>query len=208
MADLHTSKDGTLLAYADEQIRGLVRQTFLMGKPKPLRQIVFAGADERTPVSDLCMQIATALAEEVQTDVCLVGCEEMNLFHTPAHSEFHRLGLLRSWRQISPNLWLIPASDIWNSGPGTANRFHEKFEELNREFAFSVIEGPRVQKHPSASALARCCDGVVLALEAGATRKAAAQKAKESLEAAGANLLGTILCNRSFPIPDAIYRRV
>jgi Mrp family chromosome partitioning ATPase len=51
-------------------------------------------------------------------------------------------------------------------------------------------------------------DAAVLVVEAGVTRKSAARKAKESLEAAGVSLIGTILNNRSFPIPEKIYKRI
>jgi len=51
-------------------------------------------------------------------------------------------------------------------------------------------------------------DGVVLVLEANVTRRVAALSAKESLEAAGVRLLGTVLNNRTFPIPDKLYRNL
>ncbi len=60
-------------AYADEQTRGLVRQVFLSGWPAPARQVVFSAVHESTNIAELCMQVATALAEEVRSDVCLVG---------------------------------------------------------------------------------------------------------------------------------------
>jgi hypothetical protein len=202
------SEEQNLFAYADEQIRALIQHTFLSGSLKPLRQIIFAGADESAPVSDLCMRIATVLAEGVRSDVCLVGNHNPARIDHKEDAQFQAFGFPRPSGQISSNLWLIPASALWDSGPGTSANFCRQLEGLNRDFEFSVIEGPSVRTHPGALMLAKCCDGVVLALEAELTRRAAAQKAKETLASAGANLLGTILCNRSFPIPDAIYRRV
>jgi Mrp family chromosome partitioning ATPase len=49
-------------------------------------------------------------------------------------------------------------------------------------------------------------DAAVLVVEANSTRKIAARKAKEFLERAGVQLIGTILNNRTFPIPEAVYR--
>ena len=40
------------------------------------------------------------------------------------------------------------------------------------------------------------------------TRRIAARKIKETLEAAEARILGTVLSDRVFPIPDRIYRRL
>jgi Mrp family chromosome partitioning ATPase len=46
----------------------------------------------------------------------------------------------------------------------------------------------------------------VLVLEANSTRRVAARKAKQALEASSVRVLGTVLNNRTFPIPEKIYR--
>jgi Mrp family chromosome partitioning ATPase len=56
--------------------------------------------------------------------------------------------------------------------------------------------------------LSRWTDGVVLVVEANATRRDAARRVKEILDAAGVSLLGVVLNNRTFPVPEAIYRRL
>jgi hypothetical protein len=202
--------DRGLFAYTQEQIRGLVHQTFLSGSSRPLRQIIFAGIDKDAAISELCLRVATVLAEEVQSDVCLVGHGEANRNsdHVKPGAPFRQGAAQPPSERISSNLWRIPAKLLWDSGADTSDKFGQQLEALNREFEFSVIEGPAVCAHAGALAMGRCCDGVVLALEAGLTHRVAAQKAKEVLTACGANLLGTVLCNRSFPIPEAIYRRV
>ena len=57
-----------------------------------------------------------------------------------------------------------------------------------------------------AAVLGQLADAAVLVVEANRTRKMAARKAKEFLDRAGVQLIGTILNNRTFPIPEAIYR--
>jgi Mrp family chromosome partitioning ATPase len=49
---------------------------------------------------------------------------------------------------------------------------------------------------------------VVVVVGAHSTRRETARKAKESLDAAHVHLLGTVLNNRTFPIPEALYRRL
>jgi len=195
--------------YAEEQIRGLVRQIFLSAWPKPLRQVVFCAVNEEANVWALCTQVATALAEEVAADVCLVGESEASLIHgRGSGSQFRRAGFRRSSGQVSSNLWIVPQELLWDSGRDVSAGLCRQLEALNREFEFSVIQGPAAGTYRRAALLGRCCDGMVLALEAETTRRVAAQSAKELLLAAGVNLLGAVLCNRRFPIPDAIYRRV
>ncbi len=51
-------------------------------------------------------------------------------------------------------------------------------------------------------------DGVILVLQANSTRRAAAQRAVQTLQATNARLLGSVLNGRTFPIPEGIYRRL
>jgi len=196
-----------LESYAEEQIRSLVRQVFLSGWPKPTRQVVFCGVNGDAKVAELCTHAATALAGEVAADVCLVGGCDEGLIHDSS-PQLSRAGFRRSSGQISSNLWMVPQQVLWDSGRDVCETLCRQLETLNREFEFSVIQGPAVSEHSRAALLGRACDGMVLALEAGITRRVAAQRAKELLSAAEVNLIGTVLCNRTFPIPDAIYRRL
>jgi Mrp family chromosome partitioning ATPase len=56
--------------------------------------------------------------------------------------------------------------------------------------------------------MGRLKDGVALVIEAHRTRRVKAQKAKEILQAANLKVLGTVLSERTFPIPEAIYRNL
>jgi len=51
-------------------------------------------------------------------------------------------------------------------------------------------------------------DGVVLILEADRTRRDTARRIKESLAVANAKVLGVVLNNRSYPIPEPLYSRL
>ena len=198
-----------LETYAEEQIRGLVRQVFLSSWPKPRRQVAFCAVNEDVDIATLCTRVATALAEEVAADVCLVGSGETGLIHDRGNSsQFRRAGFRRASGQISSNLWIVPEEQLWDSGRDVSAGLCRQLEALNREFEFSVIQGPAAGTHRRAALLGRSCDGMVLALEADSTRRLAAQRTKELLAAAGVTLLGAVLCNRGFPIPEAIYRKV
>jgi Mrp family chromosome partitioning ATPase len=56
--------------------------------------------------------------------------------------------------------------------------------------------------------MAQFADGIILVLSAQRTRRIMARKIKGMLEAAQARILGTVLSDRVFPIPDGIYRRL
>jgi Mrp family chromosome partitioning ATPase len=56
--------------------------------------------------------------------------------------------------------------------------------------------------------MARLADGLILVLSARHTRRAAARRIKQLLDEARVQLLGTVLTDREFPIPERIYRRL
>jgi Mrp family chromosome partitioning ATPase len=56
--------------------------------------------------------------------------------------------------------------------------------------------------------IARLADGIVLVLEANATRREAASKVTENLRAAQVKILGAVLNKRTYPIPESLYHRL
>jgi Mrp family chromosome partitioning ATPase len=56
--------------------------------------------------------------------------------------------------------------------------------------------------------MAEFTDGIVLVLSAQHTRRAAALRIKEKVDEAHVRLLGTVLSDREFPIPQRLYRRL
>jgi Mrp family chromosome partitioning ATPase len=111
-------------------------------------------------------------------------------------------------QQIASNLWLISGHLAATNGGVTASleQVRSQIKELPPEFAYVVINAPPVGLYSDAALLGQWANGVVLVLEANSTRRVAARKAKETLEAANVRLLGMVLNNRTFPIPEKIYR--
>ena len=198
--------------FSGQQVLGLVRQVFLGGWPNPARQVVFCAVDDGTDIAGTCGQVAMALAREVSSDVCLVesGIEDGAAAWGQQRLRSRSTNLHTVAGQLCSNLWKAP-QDVF------AKREQEHsavagicrgLEELKREFEYSVIQAPAAGAHRQAALLGQLCDGVVLVLRANSTRRLAAQKTKEMLSAAKVQVLGTILCDRTFPIPQSLYRRL
>jgi hypothetical protein len=214
---LHTS-GWTLESFAEEQIRGLVRQVFLPGWPKPCRQVVFSPVDQGPDIASICMQVGQTLADEGSGVACVVeachnGCEgEAALTdRLAALSGDKRFGTLRDLsQQLSASLWFMPRSVFLGgneTGLSTA-WLRARLAELRLEFDYTVLQGPAAGTGSEAALLGATCDGLVLVLQANTTRRATAQRVKETLHLVNARLLGTVLSERTFPIPSAIYRRL
>ena len=205
----------SLESFAEQQIHGLVRQLFFPSSA-PVRQVVFSAVDLETEVLPICQQVGETLGQQASGTVCVVEAippkQKYGIVPEPgllASSPAKRLGALRdSAEQLSSGLWFMPA-DVFCGGNHDFSTLwlRARLAELRLEFDYTVLEGPAAA-HSEAAALGGLSDGLVLVLQANFTRRVTAQKAKERLSAAKAHLLGTILTGRTFPIPQALYKRL
>jgi hypothetical protein len=205
--------------FAEEQICHLVRQVFCPGWPRPARQVVISAVDQETDITGLCLQVAQALAQQVQGSICLIETDgrTTELGNTYGRSTSdpvcgrERHGSLReSSRQISEKLWQasLPASTAEDGHTLSVSWLRDRLAQLRHDFEYTVLRTPPALLSSEAALLGNLRDGVILVLEANSTRRMAARKAQEFLQAANTRLLGTVLCERTFPIPERIYRKL
>jgi hypothetical protein len=201
--------------FAAEQIRGLVRQVFLAGATT--RQVVFSAVDDQTDVGGLCLQVGRTLSEQAEKPVCIVQATQPESWETNFRKDDKPLskhgvsgGLRDSCRQLSSQLWVLPREAFWGEqgADSSADVLGRRLNQLRAEFDFSVVQAPAAGSSGIAAMLGRLSDGVILVVEARATRRMKAQKAQADLRAAAARLLGTVLSERTFPIPEVLYRRL
>jgi hypothetical protein len=196
--------------FAREQVRGLVRRVFFGGQPSPIRQVVFCAAEAHIDVAPICDQVARALAQESTAQVALLGREEENEDFTtaPIPSEKRRV-IKSSFNQLAPNLWYVTRNrSAAHMHVGSGAHWLTCLTELRKEFEYVVIEGPAAGVSSEAAVLGQMTDGLILVLGAHSTRKATAQKIKQTLQGAQSRILGTVLSERTFPIPESIYNRL
>jgi len=205
-------------SFAEEQIRSLVRQVFVPGWPKPAHQVVFSPVDAETDISTICMQVGLALSTQVSGTTCLVeanpsspGLEQIIESNGLDLVPDQGTTLLRdSGRRLSSQLWLVPRRVFLaeNENGWSGPQLRDRLAELRLTFDYTVLYGPPAGTCSEAALLASLCDGMVLVLQANSTRRVTAQRVKERLHSAKARLLGAILSDRTFPIPETIYRKL
>jgi Mrp family chromosome partitioning ATPase len=182
---------------------------------------VFCGLEPGYGPGWICARASEALAAQVEGSVCAVDAS----FRVPGLCQYFGvespLGLTYAslnpgavenfaQRTATSNLWLLPCGGR-ASDPHTLiklDRLQSRLAELRAQFEYILVSTPPIHRSPDALALAQVSDGVVLVLEANSSRRDAAQRAKLGLQAANVRLLGAVLNNRTFPIPEAIYRRL
>jgi hypothetical protein len=195
--------------FAREQIRGLVRQVFFSNVERPVRQVIFSAVDQETDVKNICRLVGEALALETTGSIAVAGQYPQVLpgAEMCGCSDKDASAVLRqSATRVRGNLWLVPA--VREGDQCATPLIHSYLGEMRREYEFSVIEGPPAGESNKAAAMAQFADGIILVLSARHTRRITARKIEEMLETAQARVLGTVLSDRTFPIPEQIYRRL
>jgi protein-tyrosine kinase len=220
-----TSKQSRRLdvsAIARDEIIKLTEHLFLLaGSSQPPRSVIFSSVDPGEGSSRICARVGEALAERISGPVCVV---DANLYFPSLHRQFGlpnncgledmvvETGAIRnSARQLSPaNLWMVTAGrqQVEPRELLSSTRLRERLVQLKNDFPFVLIEAPPVGMNGTATLLGPLADGAVLVIDANSTRREVARSAKASLERANVRLLGAVLNDRTFPIPDAIYRNI
>jgi len=198
-------KDFPAVSIRDEQIHALVQQLFLRHEARMVRNVGFASTEESLLVGPLCLDVGVALAREGKYDVGLIDAgfdaitlqQQLNVA-APSHPKV-------TW-PVAQRLELVPRQSWWPEAgvePVTDQNL-ERLREIMAGFDFSIVccapvcwITARISHH---------CDGLVLVLTANKTRRLVAAQIVERLGKVGVSLLGTILADRRFPVPQGLYR--
>lgn len=182
--------------FARDQIRGLVRQIFGSDMSPKVRHVVFTSPEPETEVRDICLRVGEALAVETEAQVAIIT-RELGLAGQQIIS-YRR----DACTQVTGNLWRAPFPFDYRGR--SAESLHHFLTQIRSDFEFSLIAAGTEQDE--ALALTHFADGVVLVVSALKTRRATARRLLENLS--HVRIFGTVLRDREFPIPDAIYRRL
>jgi Mrp family chromosome partitioning ATPase len=90
----------------------------------------------------------------------------------------------------------------------STDRMRLRMSELRAEFDYVLVDVAALSDANDAVLLGCGADGVVLVLKANTTRRESARKATHDLQAAKAKVLGAVLNQRTFPIPESIYKKL
>jgi Mrp family chromosome partitioning ATPase len=202
----------------DVEIEKLVQRLFSQSREgSGLKVVSFSGIARDDRSSWICAQAAAALARQADLSVCIV---DGNLVSPQLHVQLAAAnapglaealtskGSIRNFatRLGKANLWLIPAGLAMLGACASMERYRERFAEMREGFDHILVSAPALSREAEATFLGQLADGVVLIVEANRTRRETVRRAKEQLEAAQVRILGAVLDQRTFPIPEKLYR--
>ena len=190
-----------------EQIHALVQQLFFRPESRPVRHVGLATIEPSTATATLCLEVARALAAEDRYDVGLIDAYPDSV---PLETQLQIPSpnpAVATW-PIAPRLWMVPRQSWLPDADGRrlTDRNLSRLRELTTEFDFSILWCAPVSW--LTASIGQACDGLVLVLTANKTRRLVAAQIKDHLSKAQVPLLGTVLAERRFPVPQGLYRNL
>jgi|SRR5690349_70750 len=182
--------------FASEQIHGLVRQVFL-SVALPARQVVFTSIQPEIDVQGVCRKVGQALAVETSKDVVIVTKSPRSDLHQGTQPDD---GTRKAAKLLEGSLWSLELT-----GGESIESLRACMTKIRLEFEYSVI-ATSPGASDDARSMGQVSDGIVLVVSAMRTRRAVAVRFRNAL--AQSRLLGTVLIDREFPVPAAIYKRL
>lgn len=203
------------------ELTKMVQRVFLLPGSEYNHTVVFSSSDAGNGCSWICARVAELLASQITGTVCVV---DANLQSPTLHEQFsvanhHGLsdalrqsGTIRGYvSQLSRrNLALVSCGSDAKEAQNllASDRMRMRLNELRSEFDYVLIDCPAMSESNVALSLGSVADGVVLVLKANTTRKDKARNAVRDLQAAKVKVLGAVLNQRTFPIPENIYNKL
>jgi Mrp family chromosome partitioning ATPase len=205
---------------ANEETTKLVQRLFLKNGEQDVPSIVsFSGMAREDRSSWICARAAESLAAQAGASVCVVDAN----FRSPQlHTLFdisNKLGLGAALKEdgaigkfatpvAGKNLWLIPAGSARQGLDATPDRLRTRFADLRKEYDYVFVSAPALTHETEAILMGQLGDGIVLIIEANQTGRKTVRIAKDHLEAAKVKLLGAVLDQRKYPIPEFLYKKL
>lgn len=183
--------------HSDAEAASLVRQLFSSPSSLGRKKIFFISSDNGSACYELCERIGWALVSVYGGPVDLVV--EPQRDHVPQSQAAIAAGMIARRTNSPQDLCHLSPEEFHRGLTGTAGHPPQS------PFARYVIFGANVDDS-FAPIFANLCDGAVLVVQAHQTRREAAFRAKQLVAHWNARLLGAVLNNRTFPVPESIYR--
>ena len=186
----------------------LMHQLFFPTALLQRRSVLLAAVDAPSKASSLGEQIAVSLAQVSGGMVGIIASDspfQRSPWEGKALPVGRGLWQMYSSR-VAERVWEIPVTLLGtppNEKPGSTC---DPLKELRSSFDYFLLSAAIGDSDmPS---LCNLCEAAVLVITANVTRREAAVKAKEQLLRQKVTLLGTVLDQRTMPIPESIYRRL
>ncbi len=201
-------------------LSGLVQRVLQHGdEDLPIRSVLFTPVDADVSSALVCVGTAVELTVQRVATVCVIdGNLRPTLTAALGVPETRGLSDVLSAREdlrgclvpVAANVWVLPRGLRCDemSARITAEQMRVHLRDCLSMFDYVLIDSAPAAAHGDAALLGTVVDAAVLVVDATSTRREAARQAVRHLRSVRVNVVGAVLTNRTFPIPDAIYRKL
>lgn len=185
------------------------------------KALCVCSATRQEGTSTIALNLAATLAKDSSQRVLLVDADlrypalhsYANVSGSPGLSEVIEkdISIEKTIQQTAiPNLFVV-ASGVSPANPTAvfeSDKIAGLIQTLKTDFDWVIFDSAAVNLHADTALLAPLLDGVVMVIQAENKRAEVAIQGKDRLEEAGAKILGGVLNQRRYVIPEVVYRRL
>jgi hypothetical protein len=201
VADPHCGAPAMVVNSVSKPEFSLIHQLFFSPTTQSRNSVLLVTTGAQSRAAGLCERLATALANVSGKKVGVIeagGNENLVVRRKKSPFSMGQVDRQKPLPLTSGSVHKVPFESVASERSG--------FNEMRSECEYFLLCASMADSEMPA--LCNMCDAAVLVLTASLTRRAAAQKAKEQLIRQGVTVLGVVLDQRTFPIPESIYRRL
>jgi len=208
-------KDADISYYHD-----LADQIYLLMKDKSLKSLLLSSSLANEGATQTIVNLGTYLSKSAGHKVLIIDANLRNpsmhkLFKNPETQGLvdvleGRLSFDKAVKDVGSHLNILVAGKT-NLNPVTllgSKAMAEVIKDAGKDYDVVLIDCAPLSNFKDAAVMSSFVDGVALVITEGKTRKQVVKNAITPLEQKKANLIGVILNNRTYPIPERIYKRV
>lgn len=217
--------DSRVVAYFDpkspitEQYK-ILRTNILSSKNKPLKTIVITSSVHSEGKTVTALNLAIAMAQAINNPKIILIDADLRRGRLARYLGIKQhVGLselLRGQASLAETLFnmdlenltfissgLVPSNPVELLG---SERMKNLLSELKSKFDYILIDTPPLISVTDPGILGSQADGVLMVIQAGRTQRGVVRHATELLHQAQARLLGYVLTNIEYHLPEYIYR--
>lgn len=195
-------------------------QIYLLLQDKNAKTVMFSGAVEHEGVSAILANLASYFSHAGARKVLVI---DTNLRKPSLHTAFKvpqadglteiiegKINLDKGTKKLSDNLYLISSGKI-SLNPATLLNSHAMIDILKtakERYDIILLDSPAAVVSRDAFILSQRVDTVVISVNEGKTRRPVVKAVIDAFTRSKADIMGVVLNNRTFPIPQRLYNKV
>jgi len=205
----------------EDKLLSLNRRIELLLAQRAGRVVQFAATQAGENTSRLVFEFAKLIASRLNKRVLLVTAETFPYTRAGGNGSIKQSweAVIQEGQSIEDHVHLVEEGlNLWFSqmSPSSAAlpsiisdpRFDTHMYSLRTQFDLVVVDSPPLSESSCAARLSTFSDGVVLIVEAGKTRWQVVKNQMQEIRVNNGTILGAILNNRRYYIPEFVYKRL